>query len=354
VASPASHELGAPRPGSHQEPSGRTAQQPAPFQSAPQPAQAQHAPQGPAYAAPSPPAPVTTEIIQYGWDGVLQALMARRKVAWMVVRTASVVSLVENVLTLQFPRPGEAKGFTSSGYEGLLKEVLHERFGVNVMIRAIAGGGSTAGPGQGARRGAPQPGTPTAQPGAAPSASAQFQPPSAQPAGSSAMQSAAVPAATMPATTGSATAVPATTGPAATGQATTGPAGAAPFSAVPAAGVQQPAPYAAASGPAVTSGLATSGPAAPAGHAVAPGSALPNRAAANSVAASQSVTSPAPPVTSNYGSYDDEVPFPSDDDDPYALDGDEIAGSVDAGFELTGISLIQRDLGAQIIAEYEE
>ncbi|HEY6792478.1 MAG TPA: hypothetical protein VI365_34725, partial [Trebonia sp.] len=63
---------------------------------------------------------------------------------------------------------------------------------------------------------------------------------------------------------------------------------------------------------------------------------------------------PASPVTSNYGSFDDDVPFPSDDDDPYALDGEEIAGSVDAGFELTGISLIQRDLGAQIIAEYEE
>ena len=62
---------------------------------------------------------------------------------------------------------------------------------------------------------------------------------------------------------------------------------------------------------------------------------------------------PAPPVTSNYSSFGDDVPFPSDDD-PYALDGDEIEGSVDAGLELTGISLIQRDLGAQIIAEYEE
>ena len=80
--------------------------QPAPSQSAP----ASAAPFQPAsQAAPAPPAPratVTTEAIQYGWDGVLQALMARRKVAWMVVRTASVVSLDEAVLTLQFPRPG--------------------------------------------------------------------------------------------------------------------------------------------------------------------------------------------------------------------------------------------------------
>jgi hypothetical protein len=56
--------------------------------------------------------------------------------------------------------------------------------------------------------------------------------------------------------------------------------------------------------------------------------------------------------TSSHVSFGDEVPFPSDDD----FDGDELAGSVDmdAGSQLTGISLIQRDLGAQIIAEYEE
>jgi hypothetical protein len=56
--------------------------------------------------------------------------------------------------------------------------------------------------------------------------------------------------------------------------------------------------------------------------------------------------------TSNHVSFGDDVPFPSDDD----FDGDELAGSVDmdAGSQLTGISLIQRDLGAQIIAEYEE
>jgi hypothetical protein len=61
--------------------------------------------------------------------------------------------------------------------------------------------------------------------------------------------------------------------------------------------------------------------------------------------------------TSNHVSFGDDVPpYPGDDDDPYAYDGDELAGSVDvdAASQLTGISLIQRDLGAQIIAEYEE
>jgi hypothetical protein len=56
--------------------------------------------------------------------------------------------------------------------------------------------------------------------------------------------------------------------------------------------------------------------------------------------------------TSNHGSFGDDVPFPTDDD----FDGDELEGSVDLdpASQLTGISLIQRDLGAQIIAEYEE
>jgi DNA polymerase III subunit gamma/tau len=234
---------------------------------------------------------VTTETIQHGWDGVLQALMARRKVAWMVVRTASVISFQENSLTLQFPKPGDVKGFMSSGYEGLLKEVLHERFGINTMIKAVAGGGSPAGPGPGPQRGAPQPSSP-------PSSSP---PSSVQPPAPSAMQSTAV-------------------------------------QPVPAA--QPPVPQAAALGPAVPSG-----PAPAASPAAAPGQ-KPSRPTA--------VPGPAAPVTSNYGSYDDDAPFPSDDDDPYALDGDEIAGSVDADFGLTGISLIQRDLGAQIIAEYEE
>jgi len=55
--------------------------------------------------------------------------------------------------------------------------------------------------------------------------------------------------------------------------------------------------------------------------------------------------------TSGALSEEEDVPFP--DDDPYAHD-DELAGSVNADTELTGISRIERDLGASIIAEYED
>jgi hypothetical protein len=55
---------------------------------------------------------------------------------------------------------------------------------------------------------------------------------------------------------------------------------------------------------------------------------------------------------SNHGSFGDDVPFPTDGD----FDGDELEGSVDMdpASQLTGISLVQRNLGAKIIAEYEE
>ncbi|MFY9666903.1 MAG: DNA polymerase III subunit gamma and tau, partial [Trebonia sp.] len=92
-------------------------------------------------APPAAPRGVATaEALRQGWDGVLEALKAKRRVAWMLLSNASVVSLDEGVLTLRFPRQGDVKGFQSSGYEDLLKQVLQARFGVNVVVRAVSGG----------------------------------------------------------------------------------------------------------------------------------------------------------------------------------------------------------------------
>ena len=87
----------------------------------------------------------TAETLRQGWDGVLEALKAKRRVAWMLLSNASVVSLDEGVLTLRFPRQGDVKGFQSSGYEDLLKQVLQARFGVSVVVRAVSGGDSPPG-----------------------------------------------------------------------------------------------------------------------------------------------------------------------------------------------------------------
>ena len=102
-------------------------------------------------AAPAPTVPATSagaaprgaataDALRQGWDGVLDAVKSRRRVAWILLSNASVVSLDEGVLTLRFPRQGDVKGFQSSGYEDLLKQVLQARFGVNVVVRAISGG----------------------------------------------------------------------------------------------------------------------------------------------------------------------------------------------------------------------
>ena len=111
----------------------------------------------------------TAETLRQGWDGVLEALKAKRRVAWMLLSNASVVSLDEGVLTLRFPRQGDVKGFQSSGYEDLLKQVLQARFGVNVVVRAVSGGDPP--PGERRRQGPgpvpPPPAPPAGQPAGA-------------------------------------------------------------------------------------------------------------------------------------------------------------------------------------------
>jgi DNA polymerase-3 subunit gamma/tau len=207
----------------------------------------------------------TAEALRQGWDGVLEALKAKRRVAWMLLSNASVVSLDEGVLTLRFPRQGDVKGFQSSGYEDLLKQVLQARFGVNVVVRAVSGGDPP--PGERRRQG----------PGPVP-------PPPAPPAGQ--------------------------------------PAGARPGEAPAAAAPPADAPP------------------------VAPGP-----------AAAEPPSAPAPPSdgagrrgggTGPFGITD--LPPPPDEE----FDPDDEDMTVPAAADLTGMALVQRELGAQIIAEYED
>jgi DNA polymerase III subunit gamma/tau len=226
-------------------------------------AAAQPAPSAP--AAPGPAGPrgaATAETLRQGWDGVLEALKAKRRVAWMLLSNASVVSLDEGVLTLKFPRQGDVKGFQSSGYEDLLKQVLQARFGVNVVVRAVSGGDPP--PGERRRQG----------PGPVPP------PPAGQPAGAH--------------------------------------PGEAPAAADTPADAPLPAP----------------GP-----------------------AAAEPPSAPAPPPdgagqrgggTGPFGISD--LPPPPDEE----FDPDDEDMAVPVAADLTGMALVQRELGAQIIAEYED
>jgi Caspase domain len=83
-------------------------------------------------------APADAESIRAKWEDILEAVRAKRKVAWLLISNATVSDLDEEALTLIFDRDGEARGFADSGYDVELREVLQEIFGITPKIRAAA------------------------------------------------------------------------------------------------------------------------------------------------------------------------------------------------------------------------
>jgi DNA polymerase-3 subunit gamma/tau len=68
----------------------------------------------------------------------------------MLLADATVLSLEDGTLTLQFARAGNLKGFTTGSYDADLKRVLSSGFGLNVMVKGVVGGNSDpGGPGPG-------------------------------------------------------------------------------------------------------------------------------------------------------------------------------------------------------------
>jgi len=84
--------------------------------------------------------------LRKNWAAVLEAVMQERKVAWLLLRNASVLSLEDKVLTLRFPRDGDLKGFGVSGHDAILKRVLKAGFGLDVTIRGVVGADPGTGP----------------------------------------------------------------------------------------------------------------------------------------------------------------------------------------------------------------
>ena len=96
-------------------------------------------PAGPAGHAGRPAAGPAGEVISRNWDAILDAIKRERRVAWMLLSNATVVSLDDGILTLRFARDGDVKGFTTSGCDADLQRVLASAFGLNVRIRALSG-----------------------------------------------------------------------------------------------------------------------------------------------------------------------------------------------------------------------
>ena len=104
-----------------------------------------------------------TDSLRKNWDAVLEAVKQERRVAWMLLSNASVLSLADGILTLRFPRDGDLKGFSVSGHDAVLKRVLSAGFGLNVTVKGVAGGDAPAGA-PGARPGRPGPSNPAPGP----------------------------------------------------------------------------------------------------------------------------------------------------------------------------------------------
>jgi DNA polymerase-3 subunit gamma/tau len=101
----------------------------------------------------TPPAPSAgtsaADSLGKNWNAVVEAVKQESRVAWALLRNASVVSLDGGILTLRFPSVGEMKGFSVSGHDAVLKRVLSTDFGLNVTVKGVTGtdpGGGLARP----------------------------------------------------------------------------------------------------------------------------------------------------------------------------------------------------------------
>lgn len=225
----------------------------------------------------------------------------------MLLSNAAVRAVAAGLVTLEFPREGELKAFSTSGSDALLADVLHELYGGKWRITAVPAGGrdQQESPGLAAGRadrvteritgGAPG-GTGPGGSGAPPGGSGEDGP------------------------RGGAAGRKGRTGAAPGGGGAGGGPGGGTGAAARGAG--------GGGGPGLTHGAATGGTrsAVPAGL---PGHRAPGRDEAQVPAAVRLHTAPA-------------------DDEP------DPAGDADADAEMTGMELIQRELGGQIIGEIED
>jgi DNA polymerase-3 subunit gamma/tau len=144
-------------------PDGRPAREPAPERAAAGRGRTEPAARPPAAHAAGGAAsagPVGAEVLRERWPEILDAVKSRSRVAWMLLHNATVDTLAEGVLTLRFAKEGEARGFSGSNYAQDLSQVLETMLGISPRIRAIAGasGGSDGAGGPGGSGGASGPG----------------------------------------------------------------------------------------------------------------------------------------------------------------------------------------------------
>ncbi|MEU8381130.1 DNA polymerase III subunit gamma and tau [Streptosporangium sp. NPDC048865] len=110
--------------------------------------QQEHRAPAPAQQAPGAPAPAGTAApgsggaVQQAWPQVLAALKRRSIVVWANVNTnAQVVGVEGNIVTLGFAQVGAMRNFTGGGKDAVVAAVLQEVLGGNWRVEAVVGGG---------------------------------------------------------------------------------------------------------------------------------------------------------------------------------------------------------------------
>ena len=265
------------------------------------------------------------EQVSRNWDAILDAIKRERRVAWMLLSNATVVSLDDGVLTLRFARDGDVKGFTTSGCDADLKRVLAAQFGLSVRIRALSANDPAAGGREPRPRLNAVPDQPAARPdgGGWESAAGPSHPDEAgggEDAGN-------IPGQDRPASAGAGSPAPSAGGHGAGSNAVSTAPDASPAGDTPGAPAANRRP------------AATASPAAGGSPAGQPASSGPARPGAGSRSAGGQ-----PAGRAGFGpGVEEAIDIP---------DAEDIASPGQAG--ISGMDLIQRELGGQIIGEIED
>ena len=262
------------------------------------------------------PGVIDTDTLRQRWPDVLDAVKSERRVAWMLLNTASVDSLEGGVLTVAFAKEGQAKGFAASGHDQVLTGVLATMLGLNVRVRAAVGTVSGA---HGAR---PAPADPA-------------------PRGGSTGRAA-----------GAGTAGSGIGGSGAGGSAAGGPGAARSGGSGPGGATDRPGriadrPDGPAGQPGAPGGTQGNARTQPGGFQAHPGQGSPGDLSAAGAAAGRA-SSPRPPEPRPGGGT--SAPGPADLEEEWPDD----AGPADGGAGPTGMELIERQLGGTIIEEIDE
>jgi DNA polymerase-3 subunit gamma/tau len=98
-------------------------------------------------AAAATGATVNADSLQERWPEILEAVKRRSKVAWMQLSNASVDTFQDGVLTLRFAQEGTATGFSARRSDEDLGQILGSMLGISPKIRAITGAPEVRGAG---------------------------------------------------------------------------------------------------------------------------------------------------------------------------------------------------------------